>query len=30
VDVFLGTGEYAQQASAVTTRAGEIYVLLAK
>jgi len=30
VDVFFGTGEYAQQASAVTTRPGEIYVLLAK
>jgi membrane-bound lytic murein transglycosylase A len=30
VDVFFGTGEYAQQASAVTTRAGEIYALLAK
>lgn len=30
VDVFFGTGDYAQQASAVTTRPGEIYVLLAK
>ncbi|MSP60191.1 MAG: hypothetical protein EXR72_07580 [Myxococcales bacterium] len=30
VDVFFGTGEYAQQASAVTTRPGEIYILLAK
>jgi membrane-bound lytic murein transglycosylase A len=30
VDVFYGTGEYAQQAAAVTGRPGEIYVLLAK
>lgn len=30
VDVFFGTGEYAQQASQVTTRPGEIYVLLSK
>jgi membrane-bound lytic murein transglycosylase A len=30
VDVFFGTGDYAQAASAVTTRPGEIYVLLAK
>ena len=30
VDVFFGTGEYAQQASAVTTRPGEIYVLLGR
>ena len=30
VDVFFGTGDYAEQASAVTTRPGEIYVLLAK
>ena len=30
VDVFFGTGEYAAQASAVTTRPGEIYVLLAR
>ena len=30
VDVFFGTGEYAEQAAAVTTRPGEIYVLLGK
>ncbi len=30
VDVFFGTGDYAQQASAVTTRPGELYVLLGK
>ena len=30
VDVFFGTGEYAAQASAVTTRPGEVYALLAK
>lgn len=30
VDVFFGTGEYAEQASAVTTRPGEVYALLAK
>lgn len=30
VDVFFGTGEYAEQASAVTTRPGEVYVLVAK
>ena len=30
VDVFFGTGDYAAQASAVTTRPGEVYVLLAR
>ncbi len=30
VDVFFGTGEYAEQAAAVTTRPGELYVLLGR
>ncbi len=30
VDVFFGTGDYATQAAQVTTRPGEIYVLVAK
>lgn len=30
VDVFFGTGEYAAAASAVTTRPGEVYALLAR